>query len=97
MNSKSTNKLFDFRSVINEDGGINIPKGKFLQLKEEGINEVIISVDVDFIDAVQKSAMDVELLTKIEEVQSLPRDVVFHFMKSKGSFAGSKFFDRINF
>lgn len=97
MNNKSTNKLFDFRSAINEDGGINIPKEKFLKLKEEGINEVLISVDVDFMNTVQKSGMDMELLTKIEEVQSLPRDVVFHFMKSKGSFAGSQFFDRINF
>lgn len=97
MNNKSTNKLFDFRTTINEDGGINIPKEKFRQLKQEGINEVIISVDVDFIDATNKSGMDTEMLTKIEELQSLPRDVVFYFMKSKGSLAGSRFFDRINF
>lgn len=97
MNNKSINRLFDFRTTINEDGGINIPKEKFQQLKQEGINEVIISVDVDFIDAISKSGLDAELLTKIEKQQSLPREVVFHFMKSKGSLAGSKFFDRINF
>ena len=97
MNNNNQTKLFSYNTDIPDNGKINIPSERFIELKEKGFSEIQISVYGNARKAAIEMGYDLELFEKIRSIQSLPENVVFDFLKTRGILFKSKFEKRITF
>ncbi len=75
--------LFQFETIIDDEGNIEIPKEKFMQLRNNGIQKILISVK-KCTNKSESLNINSNISAGIKKMQALPGEVVDKFMSSKG-------------
>ncbi|MFA3782863.1 hypothetical protein ABRY23_07365 [Melioribacteraceae bacterium 4301-Me] len=90
---KSNQKIMlSFKSKIKDDGSIILPFDKLSELRKSNVKE--IKVDIYAVPTIDKAEQ--KIISKIKKLQSLPENIIFDFLKSKGRLP-NKFKKKVKF
>lgn len=84
MNKENLTELFSFKTGISEEGNVNFPAEKLLELKNKGFVEVTIAIFGESKVETGDKGINPILFEKIKNNQGIPGEIVLDFLNTKG-------------
>ncbi len=84
MNKENISEIYSFISDIGDDGSLDIPKEKLLELKNKGFVQVTLLVLGESKLAAEKQGIDQNLYENIKKTQKIPGEIALDFLNTKG-------------
>ncbi len=83
-------EIYSCDSEINDDGTLKLSADDIINLRDKGVKNVrLVLFSHPFSE--ENNKIDKELFQTIVSKQTLPDEVVYEFLQSKGSLAGKNF------
>ena len=83
-------EIYSSDSEIYGDGNLKLFSDELIKLRSQGFKNVRMVLLFDPLSAENKN-IDKELFSTIKLKQTLPDEVIYQFLKNKGSLAGKEF------